>query len=95
MFVNSACKHVGTSELSRWDGLDEGSQHTFLMRNKKNYSSTPSYVELCVIDKINELKTKTQGMRNFKLVFNVQQTDITHFRLLGYFTDRKKMKTKI
>ena len=26
-----------SSELSQWDGLDEGSQHMFSMRTKKNY----------------------------------------------------------
>ena len=40
-----------SSEPSRQDGSDEGSQHTVSFRNKKNYpelsSNTPSYLELC------------------------------------------------
>ena len=37
----------------QWDSSDEESQHTVLLRNKKNYpelsSNTHSYLELCVI----------------------------------------------
>ena len=37
--------------ISHRDSSNEGSQHMFLLRNKKNYHwfilSTPSYLELC------------------------------------------------
>ena len=37
-----------SSEPSRRDGSDEGSQHMVLMRNKKKYHQILSYLELCL-----------------------------------------------
>ena len=49
LFCIKAYAVTPSSEPSRRDGSDEGSQHMVSMRNKKKLSSsTPSYLELCL-----------------------------------------------
>ena len=51
---------LSSLEPSHRDGSNEGSQHLFSLRNKKNYLQiilcTPSYVELCVVLQLAEAR---------------------------------------